>query len=444
MMKMRNIKDNISLGVYIGRINRGGIGMRKGVSKLLTAAFVIASLTACGNEGSLKDLASTTEAQTEEVTEAATETETEAATEASTEAVTEAVTETSTEEYQGDPDAGIDFDYYWKVYSPVLNQFYADITEGFQIEDAYYSTGLSEAVKYDDDPLNNIGFICTDSNGDNIPELYVGMNESYDDIENSKIFNGYTYEDGKITEFLTGWNRNSYSWMNNGHYFYSGSAGAAASAFGECQLNEEGTWLEWNDFYFINPKSDGNIGFYHNKTGEWDIEQAEEMNISDDEFFKIKEGYKTGPLSWIPFASWPEIRDSVSGAYSDTNGKSVVSVTYEEEMTSKPSQYLENEPAEIYDYTTYVYFTAETEVKNFRIVDLHVFNVDDDGNVEYLYDERYKLDALTPDTPVRAGLNFIGDIPNNGFMYTDDTGVDHLFVIGQSGMDGSLVIQEYK
>ena len=133
--------------------------MRKNISKLLTAAFVITSLTACGNSGSLNNLAGTTEVQTEALTEVVTETETEAVTEASTEAETEAVTEAATEEYQGDPDAGIDFDFYWKAYSPVLNQFYADITEGFQIEDTYYSTGLSEAVNYDEDPLNNIGFI---------------------------------------------------------------------------------------------------------------------------------------------------------------------------------------------------------------------------------------------------------------------------------------------
>ena len=57
--------------------------------------------------------------------------------------------------------------------------------------------------------------------------------------------------------------------------------------------------------------------------------------------------------------------------------------------------------------------------------------------------EKYKLDKLTADTPVRAGLNFYGDTPNNGYMFTDDNGVDHLYVIEQSGMDGSLITWEY-
>ena len=75
---------------------------------------------------------------------------------------------------------------------------------------------------------------------------------------------------------------------------------------------------------------------------------------------------------------------------------------------------------------------------------LSVKNIDNDGNIEFLYEERYSLDTLTTDLPVCAGLVFPGDTPSNGFMYTDNDGNDHLFVLDVSGKDGSLYIWEYE
>ena len=44
--------------------------------------------------------------------------------------------------------------------------------------------------------------------------------------------------------------------------------------------------------------------------------------------------------------------------------------------------------------------------------------------------------------PIYAGMNFPGDLPNNGFIYTDENGKDRFFVISQSGEDGSLGFSE--
>ena len=67
---------------------------------------------------------------------------------------------------------------------------------------------------------------------------------------------------------------------------------------------------------------------------------------------------------------------------------------------------------------------------------------DSDNSYKFVPKECYKLDSFTPDMPIYAGMNFPGDLPNNGFIYTDENGKDRFFVISQSGEDGSLGFSE--
>lgn len=121
-----------------------------------------------------------------------------------------------------------------------------------------------------------------------------------------------------------------------------------------------------------------------------------------------------------------------------------VKAVYETEASDTSKDYITYEPVNKSEYTSYVIFTAKKEVKRFRIVDLEVNFVDDNGNADFIVQERLNVDSLTSAKSLRAGFNFGETLPTCGFMYTDDSGKDRLFAMGMSGMDGSLLIWEIK
>ena len=86
----------------------------------------------------------------------------------------------------------------------------------------------------------------------------------------------------------------------------------------------------------------------------------------------------------------------------------------------------------------------DTEVKDFKLYEVSLADVDDDGNAVFDKTEVYITGSITPDKPLCAGMNFPGDTPHNAFEYKDDNGEIHFFVIDISGRDGSLVVTEQK
>ncbi|MCR4656158.1 MAG: hypothetical protein K5770_08025 [Lachnospiraceae bacterium] len=327
---------------------------------------------------------------------------------------------------------------YDAVYAPVLTEVVNAIKDGYDYDKEYdyVLNGLMEEIMYGepDELLESIGYVIMDINDDGVPELLIGKDETFggdkDDMR-SNILNGYSVKDGKPLCFLDGWVRSSHQWMGNGHIFYFGSSGAASSAFGEAHLNKAGDQLEWDDFYFTEGKENGKTGLYHNTIGYWEIEKSEELKMSEDAFWDLMDDYEFELLDWTPV-----------GEYKG-NG-SAVSAAWAEDVYDKSVKYIKYEPEDSTDYTAHVIFSVDKKVKNFRIVELTVKNIDDDGNIEFLYEECFKKSSLKPNKPVYAGLNFMGSIPNNGFMYTDEDGNDRLFVLEESGKDGSLVVWEYK
>ena len=89
-----------------------------------------------------------------------------------------------------------------------------------------------------------------------------------------------------------------------------------------------------------------------------------------------------------------------------------------------------------------VLFTPEAPVANFRILDL---NLKDFINDQALFETKtlYTLDLLEPQKPLLVYMTFFGDIPNNGFAYTDGAGLDHYFSVELSGKNGSLQATEF-
>ena len=223
---------------------------------------------------------------------------------------------------------------YEACYAPVLDEVLAVVTDGYDYdrEYRYVSNGLMEKCMYpgDEDLTEAVGFLLEDMSGDGIPELLIGCDETYGDgAPQSTIFNLFTLKEEEPFSVFEGWARSSYRPMEDAHFYYCGSGGAAITLFGENHLSEDGTEILWDDFYFSDEKDGGEVGLYHNTSGIFDAKESEEVQMSQDTFFKKMDDYeaKCIRISWTPIGSYA----GKSGSTESTGGKST-SVSPEKEL----------------------------------------------------------------------------------------------------------------
>lgn len=119
------------------------------------------------------------------------------------------------------------------------------------------------------------------------------------------------------------------------------------------------------------------------------------------------------------------------------------------------AQYLEDVPelgehdtfsrtngAEVSESAVKVVFTAESAVRDFKLLSIAMQDSEENGNFAFSAEELYSQPELTPERPLEAGLVFLGDIPNNGISFTDADGNVKYYAVDMSGRDGSLILWE--
>ena len=185
---------------------------------------------------------------------------------------------------------------YEKLYAPVFDEVSEVLHNGFDydMQYDYVSDGLMERVMYpgEEDLLDDVGYVMEDVSGDGIPELMIGYNEPFDaeGIERSFVLGVYTLSDGEPCTVISGWARNRYWPLPDGHLYNSGSSGASNTAFGENHLSKDGTEVIWDDFYFSEENASGGLVFFHNTSGIWDRSGSERMDIPERKFGSIMDG----------------------------------------------------------------------------------------------------------------------------------------------------------
>lgn len=336
---------------------------------------------------------------------------------------------------------------YQAVYAPVLDETFDVLCNGYDGEEdyRYVPTGVMEMASWGipQERIREVGYRIEDISGDGVPELLIGtvpMDSQVQDI----IFCGYTCKDGEIVSFLDGWYRNTYRWMGGGRFFNVGSGGAMYSIFGVCPLSEDGTELRCEDYYFTHETDESfqEIGYYHNTTGEWDVEASEKLDITDDAFWSIMQNYEAQciPLDLTPFAAYPYT------GYVSQPLDCKVRADYLDDVFLEFSDY-ENAAelfSEIYptdaEYETTIAFRSEEDVADFKLLALEFRDVDENGKVTFGRTEVFGVPQLKAGVPLAVPMSFPGDIPSNGFSYTDSDGAAKAFTIGVSGKDGSLYV----
>ena len=200
---------------------------------------------------------------------------------------------------------------YFAVYASALKENLDMIRDGYDPEKDYYysSTGVIERVMYEESEtlLDSIGYAIEDISNDGIPELLIGENISTYPGEEAcaYIYAVYSIPEDRIMTVMEGWARNAYRWLGDGKFLYNGSGGAMYSSFGQCSLLPGAKELAWDEYYFTYEKN-GAIAYYTNKSGVSDPDNATELNISGEDFWKQEEKYHPQKRDFIPMRSLVE------------------------------------------------------------------------------------------------------------------------------------------
>lgn len=424
---------------FIEGFQKGGPMKKRKIALMLSLIMITSSVLAgCGNSKT-----STTEVEAE-VTE---EVEAEVAVEEDITPEVEEIVEVADE----DMEANID---YLALYSPILDRFTDFVIaekDGEHVWDVDFAgqSGLIDAC-YDgttEECLENLWYLIDDFSGDGIDELAVinhYENAEYDSY-NDSIIAMYTIKDGKPYLSFEAWSRNNYSFMQNNHLFYTGSGGAAYFAFGEAMLTEDGTGINWVDYYYTYETDDTyeNYALFKNNTGEWFAEAGEIIDETDN-ISKYLDPYDDKLIRVTPTGTLLSYRDSEYYLMSEGNAEEVESPfeimyasDYSGDVTELNSLILSED-----EYSTKAVIKANQDIKDLSVVRLTMQDVTEDGYVSYFkyYENGWMM--------VKAGdeyylsFDFPGDTPAYGLTYTDDTGWVHCYAINMSGEDGSLFLSE--
>ena len=202
---------------------------------------------------------------------------------------------------------------YAALYDDTLRRVRDVVIYGFETtQNADGCTGIQEITTSlePDEALNSIGYSIQDLSGDGIPELIIASIEDNGDLirYGSQLLSVYTLAGDVPVLTLEGWARNRYSLLENGDISYSGSGGAMYTCFGTYHLSRDGTSLECREFYFTGEtyEDPGEVSLYYSTTDEWNTDTAEELHITSDEFFAIRDDMELNVqyIDLIPFSEF--------------------------------------------------------------------------------------------------------------------------------------------
>lgn len=343
----------------------------------------------------------------------------------------------------------VDYKRFSENYKDTLEAYYRMLylkdDDGDVIED---SMGVLEPVfgLRSDEALDKIGFALVDVSEDGVPELLIGSIEDTKGEKHyaSNILALYTYSENAAQFVFGGSARDMYFLTEDSKtVFNSGSAGAMYSLFGVFELSDDGTVLSCRDCYFSQEKDEtySDIGYYHSTKGYLDKSEADELQGGSEEFENIRKKLEGKKISYelIPFSQSPFIPSQdtlVSG-----NIDNPVSVFYAEQIMNDYSDFDEF-IADNNEYRAKLVFTTDTKVRDFRVLAVSYEGTNENDEILYQKEEIYKQDDLIPERPLIVYMTFFGSMPSYGISYLDDMGKTRTFIVYQSGLDGSVLLQE--
>lgn len=308
----------------------------------------------------------------------------------------------------------------------------------------YISTGIMEIVQFGGgDSLDSIGYTFMDLNGDGVNELLIGdMHDNRYDFKNT-VLSGYTLVDGKVHMIIEGWARNAFYLLDDNSFYNFGSSGAAYSMLTNYILEKNKTELTCLDCYFTDFTDDSDMSYvsvFHNKTGEWDKNKSELLDIPSEDVWQFDEEYTNRAviIDYTPFD-----RYTYTGEDLGPNG-----------IADKPVyvRYYKDAKADIQTFYTLnidegplvdrVVFETEADVSKVKILALTYEDIDDSGDVVFTANVVKEYDYLAANKAIIVKMNMPEVVPFYGISYVTSDGKEITQGVSVSGEDGSVFLSD--
>ena len=326
---------------------------------------------------------------------------------------------------------------YAQQYAPIMESAYAFVVKNGEEKEGFAS--LAEVKQFNGAQKAGelIGYTMQDISGDGIPELILGYADknqgqgSY----SSEIYAIYTLENGKPQLKFEAWFKDRLRLLKDNKLFMQGTSGAAESYTGRFAL--EGTKKKCLDFFFTKPdeQDPGQIIVYHNQNGTRDPKQSEKSPITLEELGDMGSDFSFESVEFLPLKNYPQ--QGFKGL-----AKKHIAIAWQKDNELNLAQ-AERFSAPNADPAAKVVLLSNEPLHNFKVLGLELANIDENGKVSYNVKALYAKDMLPAKAPFVLTLTTFEFTPYTGISFEDDLGRVRQFTIGQSGMDGSVMLSEF-
>ena len=336
---------------------------------------------------------------------------------------------------------------YIEIYGDILNRHYnialnaGNSVSGYGEENI--SSGFFEAVTYESNPLEAVGYTFIDLNGDGLKELIISNTLSYwnDDIEHGDfIYALYSCTGQKDVMLAEGYARNSYYLGENGIIINCGSAGAAASATGKFKLDASGTKLECIDFYYTDLGPNGeDIVVFHNNNGMWDTNDTYMIDMEPEDYYSYMEEQVAERTTFkvTPFSKY-----SASAADGYVGSSPIYSVYAECSDEADSADCVGKYVIDEEKYSVWITLYANATVTDLNILKMNNIEVFEDGRISYVSDILYDHGVFKKGEEIKIRVTLPELTPCNAISYYDADGSFHSFGLLMSGRDDSVVMYD--
>lgn len=312
--------------------------------------------------------------------------------------------------------------------------------------------GLSESAIFcsADEFDDTLGYTFLDLDGDGDYELLIG------EVGDDRIRACYTDHDFFVFE---GWARNTRCIIPttaDGKETYTiynmGSGGAASTSYGLFTLNSQSNKLDCEEFYFTETKDDGQTGVFTNKSGIFDANFADEIDMAEEDVHDMGRKWEeeTVAINFTPLADYSFTQENNAGnedaaalkasyLFASVNLADIRFASFEDNMVGGYRTVI----ADTGEQAANVIITPLMDLEDVSFINCK--NLDADESGEGLSFEKESIDKkmiFKEGQPIMVTMTFYGDIPNYGFIGKSGD-QKYLAMLGLSGEDGSPMLSVY-
>ncbi len=346
------------------------------------------------------------------------------------------------EEPEG-PNGAPDDDY--TCYIELLSQYFyslsgpLDTYMDYEDDGYYWLADFRYDVEYaNKSPLALVGFSAHDYSGDGKLDLIIAeypIDAEWD--KNTSIKAIYTRNaDEEYVLTLEGWGRNRQYMLDDGLFYNEGSSGATENCFGTYRLSRDGSEVVWKDFYFSTYNGvTGEVEFYHNSTGIWDISAAEKMDIkSETEFWDLQKTYQDRivDIDLIPLYKLQGAVGNMAGALLVPMDASIY--PYDAAALKSYDVCTDDNPVD-------VVLEAYDDVYDVTLCEIE-WGEDRGGEQDFTLTPSVEIGDIGYGEAVLVRASFPGDMSALYYKFKDSFGTEHCYYAYMSGYDGSIALGE--